>query len=105
MTVDQIKSSYSMRDIVERYGLKVNRAGFVRCPFHNEKTASLKVYKDSFFCFGCGIDGDIFTFVQKKCEKNRFYPILFNGFLVLLFVISLSYLVSGSYYPFLYRSF
>ena len=54
-----------MRDIVEQYGFKVNRMGFINCPFHKgDKGASLKVYQDSFHCFGCGKNGDIFTFVQ-----------------------------------------
>lgn len=66
MTVEEIKVQYSMRDIVSQYGLKINRAGFCACPFHNEKDASLKVYKDSFYCFGCGASGDIFSFVQAK---------------------------------------
>ena len=55
-----------MRDIVEQYGFTPNRAGFIHCPFHKgDKGASLKVYQDSFHCFGCGANGDIFTFVQK----------------------------------------
>ena len=66
MTREDLKSKYSMRDIVEQYGFKVNRAGFIHCPFHKgDKGASLKVYKDSFHCFGCGANGDIFTFIQK----------------------------------------
>lgn len=65
MTKDEIKDLYSMRDILERYGLsKPNRAGFICCPFHNEKTASMKIYKRDFHCFGCAAHGDIFTFVQ-----------------------------------------
>lgn len=66
MNTEQIKEMYSMKDILERYGLpKPNRAGFICCPFHKEKTASMKIYKDSFYCFGCGSGGDIFDFVQK----------------------------------------
>lgn len=66
MNTEQIKELYSMRDILERYGIpKPNRAGFICCPFHKEKTASMKIYKDSFYCFGCGFGGDIFDFVQK----------------------------------------
>ena len=66
MTREDLKNKYSMRDIVEQYGFKVNRAGFIHCPFHKgDKGASLKVYKDSFHCFGCGANGDIFTFIQK----------------------------------------
>lgn len=36
------------------------------CPFHNEKTPSFTVYPEngSFYCFGCGVGGDVFTFVR-----------------------------------------
>ena len=65
MNVDDLKETYSMRDIVEKYGLHVDKAGFCICPFHKEDTASLKVYERSFYCFGCHQGGDIFTFIQK----------------------------------------
>lgn len=65
MNTEQIKELYSMRDILERYGLpKPNRSGFICCPFHKEKTASMKIYPKDFYCFGCAVHGDIFTFVQ-----------------------------------------
>lgn len=55
-----------MREIIARYGLTPNRAGFIKCPFHNgDNSPSLKVYKDSFYCFGCGASGDVFSFVEK----------------------------------------
>lgn len=66
MTVDDIRSQYSMIDVVKKYGFIPNRAGFISCPFHTkDKTPSLKVYKDSFYCFACGEHGDIFNFVEK----------------------------------------
>ena len=36
------------------------------CPFHNEKTPSFTVYPEngSFYCFGCGAGGDVFSFVR-----------------------------------------
>ncbi len=36
------------------------------CPFHNEKTPSFTVYPEngSFYCFGCGAGGDVFSFVK-----------------------------------------
>lgn len=53
-----------MRAVIEEYGLSINRSGYCNCPFHNERTPSMKIYKDSYYCFGCGEHGDIFTFIQ-----------------------------------------
>lgn len=65
MTTEEIKATYSMRDILMRYNLpEPNRAGFISCPFHKEKTASMKIYEKDFYCFGCQKQGDIFSFVQ-----------------------------------------
>ena len=65
MTKEEIKSQYSMLDILRRYGLQPDRSGFIKCPFHKEKTGSMKIYKDNYYCYGCGETGDIFTFVMK----------------------------------------
>lgn len=50
----------------QRYGLSVNRSGFTRCPFHDEKTASMKLYDGNkgYFCFGCHAGGDVTSLVQ-----------------------------------------
>lgn len=66
MTKDEIKATYSMRDVLDRYGLQPNRVGFVRCPFHEgDRDASLKIYDKDFHCFGCGAHGDIFDFIRQ----------------------------------------
>lgn len=65
MTVDEIKQEYSMGEVVGRYGLVPNRRGYIPCPFHKEKTASMKIYAKDYHCFGCGENGDIFDFIQK----------------------------------------
>lgn len=66
MNREEIKECYSMRDILARYGLQPNRAGLIRCPFHTgDREPSMKIYKKDFHCFGCGANGDIFTFVQR----------------------------------------
>lgn len=48
--------------------IKTNRAGFAKCPFHSEKTASFRVYpkENRWHCFGaCNKGGDAIDFVGK----------------------------------------
>lgn len=63
----KIKDRVSVRDVCELYGVAISPAGFCRCPFHSEKTASCKVnYKDGgYHCFGCGAHGDVIDFVGR----------------------------------------
>lgn len=67
-TVQQVKDKLSIQDVVSQY-VKLDRAGSslrARCPFHAEKTPSFHVSPErgTYHCFGCGVGGDIFTFVQ-----------------------------------------
>lgn len=65
MTLFQaVKHSVSTRQAAEYYQLRVNRAGFVACPFHNDRTPSMKV-DTRFHCFGCGADGDVIDFAAR----------------------------------------
>lgn len=56
-----------MYDVLDRCGLQLDRHNSMCCPLHREKTPSFKVYKDGsrFKCFGCGIGGDVITFVMN----------------------------------------
>src|ERR1035437_5558707 len=68
-TVDMIKERLGVEEVISSY-MKLEKAGKNfkgRCPFHNEKTPSFFVSPDrgSFYCFGCGAKGDIFTFVEQ----------------------------------------
>lgn len=67
MTSDEIKQEYSMRDILSKCGLpQPNRSGFIQCPFHKgDREASMKIYAKDYNCFGCGANGDIFTFLEQ----------------------------------------
>src|SRR5215469_14356009 len=60
-------------DIVRVIGdyMKLKKAGAQNytglCPFHGEKTPSFSVHatRQFYHCFGCGVSGDVFSFVQK----------------------------------------
>ena len=64
---DVIKSRISMIDICKTYGFNIQRGNFICCPFHNEKTPSLKLYDGNrgFYCFGCGEHGSVIDFVMR----------------------------------------
>ena len=49
-----------------------NRAGFAKCPFHNETSASLhyNAKKNLWHCFGCQVGGDSIAFVMKLYEMK-----------------------------------
>ena len=56
-----------MIDICKTYGFNIHRGNFICCPFHNEKTPSLKLYDGNrgFYCFGCGEHGSVIDFVMR----------------------------------------
>jgi len=65
----KIKEKLSIVDVISSY-LSIEPSGKnfkARCPFHNEKTPSFFISSDrnSYYCFGCGAKGDIFSFVEK----------------------------------------
>lgn len=62
---DEVKALLTMDAVVRQYGYTPNRAGFLRCPFHDDKTPSMKLYRDGFHCFGCGAHGDAIDYVGR----------------------------------------
>ena len=68
-TVAEIKERLNIQDIIAPY-VKLRRAGRSMvglCPFHKEKTGSFHVSPErgSWHCFGCGLGGDGFSFIEK----------------------------------------
>lgn len=66
------RETLTMDDILPLYGYQKNRQGFICCPFHGEKTASLKIYHGTggWHCFGCGMGGSIIDFVMAHENCN-----------------------------------
>jgi hypothetical protein len=64
---DEIKQRITMPEIMEKYGIPVNRNGYAVCPFHSERTGSLRVYNGDrgWHCFGCGAGGSVIDFVMQ----------------------------------------
>ena len=67
--IDEIRQSNDIVDVISQY-VRLKRSGrnyFGLCPFHNEKSPSFSVSPDKqiFHCFGCGVGGNVFTFLMK----------------------------------------
>ena len=60
------------REIPIENFLQINHAGFVHCPFHEDKTPSLKVYKEKnrWFCYSCGEGCDVIDLIKKQDNCN-----------------------------------
>lgn len=70
-TVDDLKRSTSILNVLTRYGIEAEPKGrgyMARCPFHDDSTPSLSVdpIKNVWHCFGCGTGGSVIDFVMKK---------------------------------------
>ena len=62
---EDVKRQLNIRQVVEFYGFKVNRANQFICPFHNDHRPSASIKNDYFNCFVCGAGGDLITFTAK----------------------------------------
>ncbi|NDO69270.1 DUF4316 domain-containing protein [Schaedlerella arabinosiphila] len=61
---ETVKQSITTREAAEHYGIEVKRNGMACCPFHDDRTPSMKLDR-RFHCFGCGADGDVIDFAAR----------------------------------------
>ena len=66
---EAVKDAVPTRTAAEHYGIEVKRNGMACCPFHDDRTPSMKVDK-RFHCFGCQEDGDVIDFVGKLFDLS-----------------------------------
>ena len=75
--LSELKMRNDITDVASNYvNLKRRGRNMVGlCPFHGEKTPSFNIYTEngSFFCFGCGVGGDVITFIMKTDCRNRIF--------------------------------
>lgn len=67
--INEVRQSNDIVDVISQY-VHLKRSGrnfFGLCPFHNEKSPSFSVSPDKqiFHCFGCGVGGNVITFISK----------------------------------------
>ena len=67
--IDEVRSRNDIVDVVSSY-VKIQKKGanyMGLCPFHAEKSPSFSVSpgKQLFHCFGCGVGGDVITFIRQ----------------------------------------
>ena len=68
--IEEIRSRCDIVELISSYLPELSKRGATYkccCPFHNEKTPSFTVNQERqiYHCFGCGANGDVFSFVQE----------------------------------------
>ena len=60
----EVKVAVTTRQAAEHYGFHVSRNGMMCCPFHEDRSPSMKV-DQNFICFGCQEKGDVIRFTSR----------------------------------------
>lgn len=78
MEISEIKQRLSIETVLNHYDLKPDRHNFLKCPFHDDKDPSLKIYPETntFNCFGCGVAGDVIEFIERYDKRGKHEAIL-----------------------------
>lgn len=56
-----------MRSVAEYYGFELSRGGRIKCPFHDDRNPSMKIYEGNrgYYCFVCKRGGNVINFVSE----------------------------------------
>ena len=62
---DTLKARVTVPQAAAHYGVRIGRNGMCRCPFHSDKTPSMKINETYYYCFGCHSTGDVIDFTAR----------------------------------------
>ena len=67
---DSLKARVTVPQAAAHYGVKVDRSGMCCCPFHPDKTPSMKINETYYYCFGCHSTGDVIDFTARLFDLS-----------------------------------
>ena len=74
---EMVEKTIHLKDVAKSYGYELRQdtddSMIMRCPFHNERTASFRIYlrKNDFYCFGCGAGGSVIEFISLQENRSK----------------------------------
>ena len=75
MEIQDIKNNLPLESVLQHYNFTADKNNMLRCPFHEDSTASLQVSfsQNKYKCHGCDKKGDVIQFVQdyEKLTKHE----------------------------------
>ena len=69
---EQLKNQLPPKHVTERYGPPIHRGNMICCPFHDDRTPSMKLYDDHFYCFGCQKSGDVIDLAAQLLRLTNY---------------------------------
>ena len=67
---DTVKAAVHPRMAAEQYGLPIQQGSMICCPFHADRTPSMKLNEEYFYCFGCGAHGDVIALTAQLFDLS-----------------------------------
>jgi len=78
MEIPEIKQRLTIETVLSHYDLHPDKHHLLKCPFHDDKDPSLKIYPETntFNCFGCGATGDVIEFIERYDKRGKHEAII-----------------------------